>query len=1326
MKRCMMIAGMLATALLGGALCAAEQEYVAPGYIFGVFDDINPENMHVVQRDAPELAFPGATLEEIKDLTFGAWFCGNMINERNNCESYFTKEYRNSSGTLEFLVVTPQKYDDKYVKGVAVKLTQGDDGVYAQALKRCWRTTSSSNLKTTDFVTVASDGTLTFNYSSNSPGTDYYGKLNGGGYAICAFNAMKWVPTSSAVLMFANPEGSSTLTLDDIKDYRFTGVVAGGSIYPVKYSTVEAQNVVVEYDASGSAAKIRLEMQLLDDRYLKCPVVELTNGEGGVYAQNVSAFYITVADGIGLGYHFYDEDGNPVLGGTTQSASPASGGYGVAGLRAIYANKVTYTLDASKTWSELTGSNTAVDDASLNVVINVTADNPTLTFDVPVTAQSITITSAANNAVTFAGSKPTFATWDLRGTSGNVTFNDFTPVEDTTALNILPNIAGTLVFNGPLNGILPYNTTAVSVPCAGIVLGGAQRFESLALNKVTAFTVAGTLTVDGALSGTGTITFASGGALGVGGATSVASTITLATPEDEYTSVVVADGVQSATLAYDDASATGKGLMLTSGTLSFAAFEEVRPALGPGGTFAVAVDYALVRGGYTSAANLVEGGVIRFYYPTGTEVGVGRELMNVLPPSDAIWSPIEGGDTSFSTAAHWSGGVVPEDGSEVSATSGSLESAEVTLVQNQSYARLTVSTGSDLVFTAGQEGVSLSADVLAIGPGAKVSIPLAAFTCSAVELSAGAVLRLVGAQGGDSVFTAPISGDGNVEVVGGTVVFDAQSSYTRGTKICAGAVLKAAASHRATVNGVIQGAFGTMDAQNVVTVEAGGAFDLNGVGDLNYFFVIAGQGYEMDDGEFSGAVFNSGESARKNWSSIYSISLAADAMIRAENDIGMVARGYNDPLTVNLGQYTLVKRGAGTLFFNTAKGMTISGAGTLRVEEGNVHWLAQKDNNVLSAINASNATLQTCEGGVFTASGPVTFKTISNGGTIELLTTVGDFNFAGTYSGDGTVNKRNGAGVNLSAWIAFNNDSKSEYHVYGGRIGIGSLSGGKSFTFNTEETPHANQKVVVEEGGVFDVSGVADCLIHVVVAGLFNTDSVQGVAFANRSGTGVGSGKMQTFQLSFAADASVGGTADFGLIAPAYDVTRLELGGHTMRLFSTANFWLCNTDITGPGKVLVDQGNLSFINRPSRGDSWSLEVKDSGKVVCGQTFSVSNLTVRGTVEGDKLVTAYGMYLPASETLPTVQLTGQTAGIDVSEFEDAWPLASTLSFAPQTEINVYSGNRSLQSGMCLISWSEPPANVAKWKFTTDTGDKYTTGVRADGLYLVSRGVTVFLR
>ena len=70
---------LLTAALLGGALNATELAYTTPGYVFGVFDLTTPENMNVVQP-TPELAFPGATLEEIKNLTFGAWFCGSMIN----------------------------------------------------------------------------------------------------------------------------------------------------------------------------------------------------------------------------------------------------------------------------------------------------------------------------------------------------------------------------------------------------------------------------------------------------------------------------------------------------------------------------------------------------------------------------------------------------------------------------------------------------------------------------------------------------------------------------------------------------------------------------------------------------------------------------------------------------------------------------------------------------------------------------------------------------------------------------------------------------------------------------------------------------------------------------------------------------------------------------------------------------------------------------------------------------------------------------------------------------------------------------------------------
>ena len=1319
---------LLTAALLGGALNATELAYTTPGYVFGVFDLTTPDNMNVVQP-TPELAFPGATLEEIKNLTFGAWFCGSMINGTGNCESYFTKKYTNAAGVLEFLVVTPQKYDDVYVKGVAVKLTQGEDGVYAQALKRCWRKCDSKYLASTDFVNLASDGTITFNYSSGVPGNGYNGGTNGG-YAICALNAMKWVPSSAPTRVFANPADSSPLTLEDIKDYRFTGVIAGGSVSPVKYTVVEAQNVHVEYDGSGNVSKIRLEMQLLDDRYLKCPVVELTNGEDGVYAQNVYSMYVTVTDGIGLGYHFYDANGNPVEGSrsASRSTSPAGNGYGVAGLSAFYANKVTYTLDASKTWSEMTGSSAVVDDESLNVVVNVTAENPVLTFDVPIAAQSITIASDANNAVTFAGAKPTFATWDLRGTSGNVTFNDFTPVEDTTTLNIVPNTSGTLVFNGSLNGVLPYNTTAVAVPCAEIVLGGTQSFASLALNKVKALTVAGVLTLDGALTGTGTVTFAPGGAFGVGGAASVASTVTLATPQDEYTSVVVAEGVNGATLVYDDASVTGKGLCLTAGTLSFDVTEEVRPAVGAGGTFAVNVDYALVHCGYTSPAHLEEGGVIRFYDPSGTEVGIGRAQMNVLPPLDAIWSPIEGGDSSFSTAAHWTGNAVPADGASVTVTSGTLAVAEVTIMQNQSYARVSIAAGSDLVFTPGQEGVRLSAGVLSVGLGARATVLLNAFSCEAVELSAGALLRLVGTQGEETLFAAPISGKGGIEVSGGTFAFDAQSSYRGGTKVCAGAVLKAVASHRATVDGEICGVFGMMDEQNIITVEAGGALDVNGAGDLNYFLVIAGQGLELDDGEFGGAVFNSGASHRTDWSQLYGLTLAADAMIRAENDIGFVSRSFNDPRRVNLGQHRLVKRGAGTLFFNTARGMTVSGEGTLRVEEGNVQWHAQVYNGALSALKANNVALETGEGGVFTTSGPATFNTISNSGTIELVTTSGDFNLDGTYSGDGIVNKRNGPGVNQSVRVGFNNTTKTEYHVYGGRIKVGSLVTGSKYAFNTEESPRAHQKVVVEEGGVFDVNGVADCVVHVVAAGLFDADSFQGVAFGNRSGTNVGNSKMQTFQLTLTADASVGGTAEFGLIAPSYNETRLELCGHTMRLFSATNFWMSNVDVIGPGKVLVSSGTLNFRRNPSRGDGWSLEVETGGRLDCGKEFSVSNLVVRGEVTGDQLVTAYGRYLPASETLPAVLLKGAAAGIDVSEFTEAWPLSDTLTFAPGTVVAAYTGERDIHNGMRLIAWSEPPAEVAKWKFECSKAKvrAYAASVHSDGLYIVSNGSVLFLR
>ncbi len=1351
MKRSVSFFGkVLAVALtVCGALevSALQNVYSTPGYVFGVFDTYTTGNMSYVPT-TPTLAFEGATLEELEPLMFGGWMCGAWISGKGNVRSYFTHAYRDAGGILQFLVVEITINDSNLIKGVVIKLTQGEGGVYAQAVFSGYR--SGGTLTDTDFVSISESGDLSFNYTAGSVATEY----EGGGYGVCAFNAMLWIPKAAPMLVFKNPAGSPVLRVDDIKNYRFSGITAGSSIFPVKYTRVEAQNKFITYE-DGVATKIRLEMQLLDDRYLKCPIVELTNGEGGVYAQVIAARYMTVSGSVALGDPFVDAEGNYLGNNSNIATTPIEGGYGVAGLEASATDAMTYVLDSSKSWSAMTGNANAVNNALLDVTIVVTGADPTLTFDTPVNVHSFVVEAAAGNGVTFSRADgvvpPTATFWNVSGVSGAVTFNGFTPVTDTSTANIQPNSASTLVFNGDLNGLLPYNA-AVAVPCAAFVFGGTQAFSNIGF--VRAGTVPITLTGTTAFTGTTTLaagqtlTVASGGAIALDGAmrangaggflrladgasiqplgpnVTFASNVTLELPETGYASVKVPSDVADASISLvPDQFAGGDRLVLDAGVLHAVSGEEAFLAVANGGTLVITVSDALIHSGYTSVAEVLEGGVIRFVAEDGTEVGIGRPEMAVLPGTDsAVWSPVEGNDRSFDSAVHWSTGSTPPEGSDVSVLAGDRGSATVEIWRSQQFGQITLGQNAEIVFTLGQpdSGMSLTAGTLAIADGASATIPIASFNCTAVMLGHDSVLRLVGEPGVEQTFSAAIgsTSNGRIEIVSGTVILDQFSTYKGGTLIRSGATAKAGAS-RTVVDGVYCGAFGQMVAGNVITVEAGGAFDSAGRPDMNYYLNLAGGGFDWDDETVSGALFNSGANLNTDFSQFYGLALSDDAVVRADNAFALVARGHAGTLSLALGDHTLTKTGTNIFALASGDGVSVSGSGTVSIEEGTL--LLDK-----GSMNASSAQLRIGPNGCFETFRSATFQTIENNGVIDITSPRDiDVTIAGTYSGNGIVNKY---GQDFTAYMRVNNASRGTVNVYEGRYclsGVTAVSG-NPYTLNTEEEPHANNLVIVHDGGQLDMNGVYDATLSVVLAGQQgDSDPFLCGALANRGGA-MADNKCQIVQITLTTNALVCGTANYGILAPSYKPSRLDLGPHTMRLCTQANFWMVNVDITGTGTIAVEQGTLDFRKNPSRGNDWTLDVGVNGLINVAQTFSVSNLVFSGGIAGGtSLITVLGTYRPDSATLPNVMLSGPGAGIDVSGMTQPWDAEASgeLIYSPGTTVTVYLGDREVKGDEQLIKWSEIPDYVTQWKLDLQGRDLQLV-TRGDGLYL-SRSGTVLI-
>ena len=1321
MKKLLLI---LSTGFVGMVFGAAELEsYATPGYVFGGAD-VSVEAKDRQQVGEAQLAFPGATLAEIKDLTFFGYMVGMSVNSAA-C-SYFTHEYVDGSGTLQFLAVTVQKEDANRYKGVAVKLTQHDDGVWAERVEGIWLGdmklyVTPLSISAWDCVAIASDGTIgpRVHY-----GTD-------GEFQVKALSALKPVQKNAPALVFANPPGGTTLTVEDIRNYDFTGIATGAAIGHA-YVRYQLQNKYVAVDENGIATKIRLELQVLDDQYLKCVVVELTNGADGVYAQATKALYRDVkASGAAFGDPFLNPDGSFAATGIQTSSVnvTADGSYGVASLTATKVTALTYELDASKTWSELAGSASPVDDDSIDITVNVTAADATLTFDTPIRCHNFILVSDDGHGATLAAdagvAAPQATSWDLRGTTGTVAFAGFSPVTDSVTANIMPNAASALVFAGDLGGILPFNDTAVSVPCRQVVLGGTQFFPSgFAFKKVKSLGVEGLLVLGDAPTGTGSLVFKGAGALGITNDVTVAKTVAIAA---EAAIPVVAYG-EAATLTLNG-TVPETGFVLTDGTLHTASLSpnETNVVIGAGATIAITVSDVQKRAGYTSKADLREGGAIRFYDANGSELGVGRPQMNVLPGSDVAWTPKAGGDNTFSTDANWSSGATPASG-DVAVSDGGLDGgATVALVALQGFNQISIRSESTIAFVASGEAV-LSVTKLVVADYATVTIPLAATYIATVELGVGATLRVAG-DADMRNFAAVVTGEGKVEYVTGDVMPTQNNTYTGGTLVKQGAYVRMGHNFSMGARG------------GTVKVEDGGTLDVNGANGHLLTLDLCGNGV-MLEGDVAAGALRTAKTAGDYWAAQFTaLTLSGDASICVEGEnvaLGFVTSGWNGSIPVNLGSYTLTKTGAGTLYFVAKDGIVATGSGRVVIGEGTVQvgFYGNKNQHAESAFGVSSATLEIRQGGKFITYGNLSFGQIENNGRLELCAEAYDLTVAdaSSYSGDGEVHK---FGNSYTAYMPFNNGCHSTWIVHGGRLCPNRYIAApdNAYAFNTAENPHANPKVIVENSASsmeskFDFNGIGGVTPNLVLSGYRKYGDATARNALCCSVKDLSSWDMQITQLTLADDARVGGSYTFGLLAPNHGETLLELGDKTMTLCLAAgkNFWLDNTTVTGTGKLLVESGIANFTNDGRSGTDWTLEVGPNGSANFVSDATVSNLVFRGTAAGTAGVTAYGTYAPRSASLPKVTLAGAGAGLDLSEMVEPFELSESLSFAEGVRVRVFTGSRDLQYGDQLIRWTEKPANVTAWSISSTHAkhELFRVTAKATGLYVRCPGLTIVFR
>ena len=274
--------------------------------------------VNVPGADTPTLQWPGATLDEIKDYEFTAYTCGadyqNTSTNGRDFKGYNTRVSTDGEGRATSIIVEFQHKPGNAMRYVVVEFTNGDGGVYAQSLRSGYL--DPGNLGT---QVVKDDG----GFNGNMQGTPLYG-LRGstvsgyGVHSICA------APKQRAYAMAGWNKAKNVsqkfwagITLEDIKDYRFSAIVNGNDIR--KDNDALGCNKTFEYDENDALKSIYISYQFNDsNNWIKYVNVMYTNGVDGVYGYATGAGYIKGSLGVAA----------PVAGNHSVATSATTGGYG--------------------------------------------------------------------------------------------------------------------------------------------------------------------------------------------------------------------------------------------------------------------------------------------------------------------------------------------------------------------------------------------------------------------------------------------------------------------------------------------------------------------------------------------------------------------------------------------------------------------------------------------------------------------------------------------------------------------------------------------------------------------------------------------------------------------------------------------------------------------------------------------------------------------------------------------------------------------------------------------------------------------------------------
>ncbi len=450
----------------------------------------------------------------------------------------------------------------------------------------------------------------------------------------------------------------------------------------------------------------------------------------------------------------------------------------------------------------------------------------------------------------------------------------------------------------------------------------------------------------------------------------------------------------------------------------------------------------------------------------------------------------------------------------------------------------------------------------------------------------------VGGLNTSTTYAGAISGTGgNLTKTGsGTLTLNGANTLT-GTVRVQGGILKIGHHH----------AFGEHNtAVSKVIVASGATVDFNGIGDAAYGYTIAGTGVAGQ-----GALINTGAAITPGTKQISNLTLAANATIGGSGSFALVAPDH-DPNTLDLAGYTLTKSGSNVFGVSD----TTFTAGTIHIAGGTFTQYRQAHDASMVAFTFANAAGANLALGGYDLEVGSLAGGGSTGGSIALggsTLTVGDLDtsttYAGIISGSGGLIKVGLGTLTLSG----DNTFTGAIHVNEGILKVGHTD-----ALGADDTSVA--KVIVADGATVDLGGIIDAKYGYTIAG---TGALGTGAIIN-TGNHIGNSTLQSTNIQLAADAMIGGTGNFALLAQDYAATTLDLATHTLTKAGTNTFTVVNTTFKA-GTVRVAEGTFTQDRRAHDASMVAFTLDDAAGATLalgGFDLSVGSLAGGGATGGN--------------------------------------------------------------------------------------------------------------